>query len=464
MHKMKRYIKITLLPGVLFFALSGKIHAGSRNDSIITFLSNNYTEITCSLPVDNNPEFFIKTICKIYRGKKEALSVVLDYDRKRSSSLLILSENRINKVRIDSTFYDGNAHLLFSLVIDPGKKNLDIKRADYPEIKTDIQRPEDGKYTIRNTSRELNSLLNINDTQIREEKGYIEITLIILIILADIIIFFVLHYRNKLKKKREKEQKGIVIDNKKALPENLNSISQAIYLFGDFNLFDKENNDLSNKMSPILKELFLLLLTRSPYNGISSPELKEILWYDKTEQSAKNNRAVYFNKLRGIIRHLGQYELSNKTGGWKIEFEEAYVDYYEFVKIISKPRITETEIHILLNITSKGSLLPDHNWEWLDDVKAAVSDAVITILTNYLVHLSPKENPGIIESICNSLFIFDPLNEVALVYKCQYYNLVNKPYLSKKLYNSFCREYKQTYGEEFTKSFSDIKIENPLIS
>lgn len=427
-------------------------------------MSNNYTEITCRLPVDNNPGIFIKTICKIYRGKRESLSLILDYDRKGSSNLLILSENRINKIPIDSTFYDRNTHLLFSLVIDPGKESLAIKRPGYPEIKTDIQIPEAGKYTIRNTGRELNSALNINDPRIRDEKGYIEITLVLLIILADIIIFFVLHYRNKLKKRREKGQKGIVIDNKKALPENLNSISQAIYLFGDFNLFDKENNDLSNKMSPILKELFLLLLTRSPYNGISSPELKEMLWYDKTEQSAKNNRAVYFNKIRSILQNLGEYELSNKTGGWKIDFEEVYVDYYEFVRIISKPRITETDIHILLNITSKGSLLPDHNWEWLDDVKASVSDAVITILTNYLAHLSPKENPGIIESICNSLFIFDPLNEVALVYKCQYYNLANKPYLSKKLYNSFCREYKQTYGEEFTKSFSDIKIENPLIS
>jgi len=52
-------------------------------------------------------------------------------------------------------------------------------------------------------------------------------------------------------------------------------------------------SDITGMFTPTLKQLFLLILLSGIRNeqGISSIKLTEILWYDKTENRARNNVA-----------------------------------------------------------------------------------------------------------------------------------------------------------------------------
>ena len=111
-----------------------------------------------------------------------------------------------------------------------------------------------------------------------------------------------------------------------------------------------------------MKELFLLLVTHTPEKGITSERLKEILWFDKTEQSAKNNRAVNIGKLRSILDSLGENEVSNKTGSWELFLnpETIYIDYYDYLTLYSKGKLSSREdILKLLQLTRQGGFLSD---------------------------------------------------------------------------------------------------------
>jgi hypothetical protein len=58
-----------------------------------------------------------------------------------------------------------------------------------------------------------------------------------------------------------------------------------IILFGGFQVYNKNFEDITSYFSPLLKELFLLIFLYSFKNnkGISSEKLTEILWFDKSE-------------------------------------------------------------------------------------------------------------------------------------------------------------------------------------
>ena len=70
-------------------------------------------------------------------------------------------------------------------------------------------------------------------------------------------------------------------------------------------VFERNGEEVSQRFSPLLRELFVLLILRSAENGISSEELTTMLWFDKDDVSAKNNRAVNLSKLRVLVESVG---------------------------------------------------------------------------------------------------------------------------------------------------------------
>ena len=210
-----------------------------------------------------------------------------------------------------------------------------------------------------------------------------------------------------------------------------------------------------------MKELFLLLVTHTPEKGITSERLKEILWFDKTEQSAKNNRAVNIGKLRSILDTLGENEVSNKTGSWELFLnpETIYIDYYDYLTLYSKGKLSSREdILKLLQLTRQGGFLSDTGYEWLDRFKATVSDYIIDTLVSYsTISVNTIMEPDLALQIADSISVFDQLNEHALQLRINAYAALGKHSLAKKSYEKFTKEYLNAYGEKFNKSFTDFR-------
>ena len=247
-------------------------------------------------------------------------------------------------------------------------------------------------------------------------------------------------------------------------PVNTHFKKQSIFLFGGFQVMDKEGRNITEEFTPLLKELFVIILlnTLKDGKGISSIKLRETLWFDKSDESANNNRGVSLSKLRQIFEQVGIVQIKKQySSNWIVEFgEDIYCDYYEALILMNrlkeKNSRTNQDIKRLLSIVSLGELLPNLQIEWVDSFKADFSNDLIDLFLDIIqqdgLEISSQERIELTDAI----LIHDSLNEEALRIKCFILVKMGKNGLAKKVYNSFAKEYRLLFGTDFKYSFEQI--------
>ena len=236
--------------------------------------------------------------------------------------------------------------------------------------------------------------------------------------------------------------------------------ASAIYLFGPFQVFDKEGHDITRLFTPLLRELFLIIATYTirTGRGISSEGLNEILWHDKAEKDAKNNRSVNLAKLKPILEKTGNCIITKESGYWQLQIHDnTYVDHKKCVALLQDSSVPDTQhIHSLIDILKRGPFLFQTDYNWLDDIKSEISNAVIDRCLSYLRHHDISENPEFTIEITNCIFFFDQLNEDALTFKCKGLILLKRHNLASNTYLKFVKDYKDIYCADFDKTFQEI--------
>ncbi|MDN3580737.1 galactose oxidase [Mucilaginibacter flavus] len=235
----------------------------------------------------------------------------------------------------------------------------------------------------------------------------------------------------------------------------------SIFLFGDLQLFTPEGNEITRYFTPLLKELFLVILLYSVKldRGVSSEKLNEILWFDKSEKSARNNRSVNIAKLKTLLDKIGHCQLSKDTGYWKIEIDYSHimVDYHNYLNIVSnKTKLNKQKIVQLTRITQRGNFLSNIEYEWLDTFKSEVSNEIIDSYIQFAASVPIADDPEFLIKLANDIFYFDPVNEEAMILKCKALAHIGKHSLAKNTFESFNKEYKAIYGEAFERDFHSI--------
>ena len=233
-----------------------------------------------------------------------------------------------------------------------------------------------------------------------------------------------------------------------------------IFLFGPFQTIDRDNNDCTRLFTPLLKELFLIIATYTIRNGrgISSEGLNELLWHDKPEKDAKNNRSVNLAKLKPILEKIGNCSISKDAAYWQLHTgDETFLDYKRFAALIADNTLPDPgRIHALVDIIKRGPFLFQTEYNWLDDIKSEVSNAVIDRCGHYLRLHAGTENPEFIIEIANCIFFFDQLNEDALTVKCKSLIRLKRHNLASNTYLRFAKDYKDIYNDDFPRSFQQI--------
>lgn len=235
----------------------------------------------------------------------------------------------------------------------------------------------------------------------------------------------------------------------------------AILLFGNLQVFDAKANNISRLFTPLLKELFLLILIYSirRKTGVSSEKLNEILWFDKSKKDALNNRSVNIARLKTILEEIGPCRLSKTTGYWKIEidYSQVHVDYQQYLSIVDTKQVLDKQkIESLFTLIQRGSILLDTDYEWLDEFKAEVTNEIIDRLLLFARSVDMAADPEILIQTTNHIFHFDPVNEDAMQIQCKVLALLGKHSVSKHVYEKFIKEYKSIYNEDYNKSFNSI--------
>jgi DNA-binding SARP family transcriptional activator len=294
------------------------------------------------------------------------------------------------------------------------------------------------------------------------ESGNRILWIVIIPILTSVaVLLSILFYREKRKKQAEPATTISGIRTTDLVRK------QALFLFGGFRVIDKEGNDLTAEFKPLLKSLFLLILLNTIKNGkgISFVKLKDILWFDKSEESANNNRGVALSKIRQIMEHVGEVQFSKQGLYWSVEFgKDIYCDYYEALFLIRQIRENKgkniSSIQRLLSIVSVGDLLPNMQVEWADAFKSDFSNDLIDLFLQLIQQKEIAFSYSMYIDIANAIFIHDPLNEDALKLKCTVLVKMGKNGLARNAYIVFLKEYKIWFGTDYKYSFDQI-IEKP---
>ncbi|SNR43802.1 Two-component response regulator, SAPR family, consists of REC, wHTH and BTAD domains [Lutibacter agarilyticus] len=286
----------------------------------------------------------------------------------------------------------------------------------------------------------------------------------IIAILSGLVVLIILLIWFKKKAKlvitNEKEEIELKKEAQRLAPSISKKIKQsAIYLHGGFQVYDIDGNDMTAMFTPTLKHLFIIILLSASKNekGVSSIKLTDILWYDKSENSARNNRNVNISKLRILLDKIGDIEITNDNSYWKMNIgDNVFCDYSFVINLLNNSSgepIKDNDIHKLLTIVSRGQICPDIQTDWIDDFKNYVSNLLIDNLeliskTQTDLHLNIL--------IAETILKYDPLSEVALSLQCKSLYNLGKKGLAKKCYNHYCKEYLELLDSKFDKTFKNI--------
>ena len=101
-------------------------------------------------------------------------------------------------------------------------------------------------------------------------------------------------------------------------------------MLNGFQVINRDLKDITGKFTPIMRQLLSVIILYSNQNnkGISNIKLKELLWYDKSEESFSNNRSVNIRKIRLLLEEVGDTEISSANRYWYILNKgHVYKDY-----------------------------------------------------------------------------------------------------------------------------------------
>jgi DNA-binding SARP family transcriptional activator len=237
-------------------------------------------------------------------------------------------------------------------------------------------------------------------------------------------------------------------------------VVSTIYLFGGFQVFDRNGVDITSKFPTIVRELFALLLLYShkQERGISTTLLCEHFWPDKNDVSARNNRNVNLTKLRALLEEVGDIKIENKNSYHRLVLGKGvFCDYYIVSKILSNPgALSEEMTDLLLKCANRGSLLPHLQPSWLDNFKSDISNKIIDVLLAYSQKLDFNQHDKTLIEIADTIFYHDSVNQEALVIKCSVLNRRGRYSLAKTWYDHFAKEYKHLYSQNYPRTFDQV--------
>lgn len=307
--------------------------------------------------------------------------------------------------------------------------------------------------------------LAITDVMQQEKaKSYWYWYLIVTLILLLPILYYIKKIKDKKTQIKNKVNAYLNLEHSNLKPELKPS---SISMLGYFQIIDKDGVNITGNFTATTSQMLLLIILNTVKNGqgISTQELTEILWPDKDVDSARNNRNVYMSKLRLLIKNVGEIELTNKNNYWSVNIgNEVFCDYIVAMNLIEqlkKEAITPVElVNELIQVTTRGILLPNLQEEWIDAFKGDYTNLIIETFTNIIQNKDIIKDPIMILRIADVILKHDSIDEEIAKMKVRTLFNLGKKNQAKTCYDRFSEDYKNFMGVTYKETFDQFRENN----
>ena len=287
-------------------------------------------------------------------------------------------------------------------------------------------------------------------------------------LLSTILLIPVVYFLRKQKQKRDKFKNKV----NAYLNFEYNSLKpelkpSSINMLGYFQIIDRDGNNITGNFTATTSQMLVLMILYTVKNGqgISTQELTDILWPDKDTDSSRNNRNVYMSKLRLLIKNIGNIELVNQNNYWSVNIEnDVFCDYKNIMLLIDQVRnhhnYNTDLVHELINIASRGLLLPNMQEEWVDAFKGEYTNVVIETLSVLVEKEDIKKDPILVLHIADAILKHDCIEEDTVRLKVSTLYKLGKKSQAKQCFDKFSENYKNFMGVEYKESFDKFLVVN----
>ena len=234
--------------------------------------------------------------------------------------------------------------------------------------------------------------------------------------------------------------------------------ANAIYLLGEFTVYDKNSRDITYLFSPKIKQLFILILLNSKdESGVVSKKISTTLWPEKDVAKTKNIKGVTINHLRNIIADIDGIELTflNDTYCFKLG-DNVFCDYFAVTDAIKQTTHTDQSILNHFDLIARGGLLQHIPETWLDSVKLDYEEALMPLILPEIKRIYESGDFRKALEITRVVLNIDPFNDTALKYKLKALRRTKGIEYARKAYEDFTAEYQKSLGIEYHVPFDKI--------
>jgi len=279
-----------------------------------------------------------------------------------------------------------------------------------------------------------------------------------------IIVFIFFVFRNKAKSHFTKQDKPQKKEGNGPVPA-FNIKENRIEIFGSFNVVTKENGNISNQFSPLLKQLlsFFIIKTPSPDgNGISTKEINTTFWPGFTKEQAKDNRGTNIKKLRKLLEQFPDTQIVFRDKKWFLQSgNHTTVDLLTYNQLkeqllleLKNGSPDKALIHQYISILQRGNILQDLDYEWMDAFKGKITEEVSELLLQVCNAL--PEYDSLKTELAKTILRFDDLNEDALLVLVQNLSEAGNHGLARQTFEEFSKRYENLYSEPFNTDFYSL--------
>ena len=305
----------------------------------------------------------------------------------------------------------------------------------------------------------------LKSRQIRSSLHVIYKYLTVIILFASAIIWFAFYFKrkrkgitNEISPQTEEGDAQVILSSIKEEEKKPN----AVYLLGEFTVYDKNSKDITYLFSPKIKQLFVLLLLNSKdEDGVESKKISAILWPDKDVLKTKNIKGVTINHLRNIISDIDGVELTFLNDNYCFKLSNnLFCDYFIIIDAIKEIKSADknADLSILnyLPLIARGGLLENTPKLWLDEFILEYEEALMPVLVPQVKKVYEDNDFRKTLEISSVILNIDPFNEEAIKYRLKALRRMKGIEYARKIYDEMIIGYKKSLDIDYPISFDKI--------